>query len=504
MTMSTSSGYPVVLTADPLLMSAPRLLFDGMVLGSQTTVPFWPLACRLLAPPRRARLPRAEVAPLGLRRIEAALLGDGFTEEELVLAHPAGLARVIGPRTRLVAISSGEPLGRGMNSATMTAIAGGEIISARLFRDTLAHVRRQIAQRAPNARIVVGGPGAWQLTGDDAARRNLGISHVVTGNADGNAGTLFRAVLEDPACPVVLSGQSASAPPAICGPSLMGAIEISRGCGWGCRFCSMATEPMRDLPSSVILSDARLNVAAGQRDLVLLSEDFFRYGAEGPRVRPAALIDLLEQLRAPGDVGLIQVDHAGISSIAQTPDADLRRIQECLAGDTGWRTPWVNVGVESASADLLRRHGCQAKLGAFAGTWPETAAEQMQRLCDAGFFPLASLVMDLPGETPDDIENTRHWVQRVAHLPLAVFPVLHAPLEPGACAPRMTAAHWRLVQSCYRVNFRTVPAMVWNSHAAAGTGLPLRLLMQALGRAQATLWRALFAWHRHRAADASA
>ncbi len=488
-------GYRVVLTADRLLTAGIRMLFDGMVLGSQTTIPFWPLACRLLASPRRARLPFADVAPLGLRRIEAALFRAGFSEDDVVLAHPDGLADVIGSRTRIVAISSGEPLGIGMNSATMSAIAGGEIVSARLFRQTLARARTLTAQVAPDAVIVAGGAGAWQLAQNETARQAFGIAHAITGYADGNAGEIFRDLLEGRPRPPVIAGCGADAEsmPPIRGASAMGAIEIGRGCGWGCAFCSMARIPMRDIPEHVILADARVNAAAGQRDLAILSEDLFRYGAESARLQPEKLIALLDRLRAIDGVRLIQVDHANIASIAQVSESDLRAVRARLVGETGWRAPWINVGVESASTRLLLEHGCRAKLGPVADTWPAAAAKQMRRLCDAGFFPLASLVMGLPGETDEDVARTSDWVRTVEDLPMGVFPVFHAPLEPGATAPVPSAAHWRLIRQCYRQNFREVPGMVWNSQSAAGVGLPLRLTLQALGRAQALLWRARFA-----------
>ncbi|MBI3944451.1 MAG: hypothetical protein HY321_00880, partial [Armatimonadetes bacterium] len=231
--MPPPSGYPVVLTADRTLMADYRLLFDGMLVASQTTTTPRFLMDALLMPAARSRNGRARVAPLGLRRIEAALLSAGFDAAEVAVVDEAGLERAIGPDTRVVGITSGEPTGRGMNTTTMTAVAGGRIYPEAMFRRLARAVRVRIAACGAPARVVLGGPGAWQVAGADAARRELGVNHVVTGYAEGNAPALFRSLLKGEALPAVIDGEGASAAdvPPIRAASTMGVVEISRGCG---------------------------------------------------------------------------------------------------------------------------------------------------------------------------------------------------------------------------------------------------------------------------------
>ena len=136
------SGYPIVLTADRTLLSNYELLFDGMLAASQTTTTPKIIMDGLLLP----RLPvvqgRAGLAPLGLRRIEAALRQGGFSAEEVIITTGELLGQVVGSATRIIAISSGDPLGRGMNSNTMSAIAGGMGYPEAMFRRLLRQVRR--------------------------------------------------------------------------------------------------------------------------------------------------------------------------------------------------------------------------------------------------------------------------------------------------------------------------------------------------------------------------
>jgi len=271
-------GYPVVLTADRTLMAAYRLLFDGMLAASQTTSMPWPLMKLLLLPKNGGHAGGARVAPLGLRRIEAALIAGGFPPESVIVVDPDFLPAVIGPRTEIVGISSGEPSGLGMNTSTMVGVAGGRIYPAVMCEQLVETVRQLVAQRAPRAKIVLGGPGAWQVAGNPASSATA--DHLITGYAEGNVAELFTSIRRGEA-PPVMEGQGPSADriPRIRGATTMGAVEISRGCGLGCDFCTIRRTPMQHLPAETILADVQTNLAAGIRDVALLSEDFFRFGA---------------------------------------------------------------------------------------------------------------------------------------------------------------------------------------------------------------------------------
>lgn len=497
--MSRTDGATVVLTADRSLMAGYDLLFDGMLVASQTTTTPRPILSSLLMP-ACPLLPdgRARLAPLGLRRIEAALLRSGFARDEVVVAPPGHLDDVIGPSTRVVGIATGEPAGRGMNSSTMVTLSGGMIYPQKLFREVLAEVRSLVERRAPGACVVIGGPGAWQLR-NDADRRSLGVDHVVVGYAESCVGAAFRAIVDGGSFDEVLPAESVDAAdiPAIVGASTMGVVEISRGCGLGCQFCTIAHTPMQHLPSETILSDVRTNVAAGQPNVALLSEDLLRYGGRGFAVDPGALVSLLRAVRAVPGVGLIQVDHANVASVARYGDADLSAVHTALATGPRHEFVWINVGVETASGRLLRANGGGPKMaGCSDDEWGELCRTQVTRLCRAGFFPLVSLVIGLPGETDQDVERTIDWVRSVSGERLSLFPMLCAPTDdsPAIDAREMSRNHWRLIRACYHMNFRWVPHMYWDNQTGAGVPLWRRMALQALGRGQVLQYNALFAW----------
>lgn len=506
--MGTPNGYTVVLAADRALMADYRLLFDGILACSQTTTTLPPVVRPCLLPRARAAGTRAEIAPLGLRRIEAALVRNGFTRDEVAVVDGDHLRQAVGPATRVVGVSTGDPTGLGMSTTTVCAITGGTGIPQVMFGKLMKKVRRAVLLAGGGARVVAGGPGVWQLVQHPETREALGISHVITGYAEGNVADLFRALGEGEDLPGVVLGENVPAAqvPPILGASTMGVVEISRGCGLGCPFCTIARTPMEHLPQETVVSDAETNVAAGQTDVCAISEDLFRYGAEGLRARPRSLIALLARLREIDGLGLIQTDHGNVASMSQYTDAELAEVRALLVGPTGQEYPWINIGVETASGALLKANGCAAKMAPFAEhQWADACAAQLNRLCRAGFFPMASIVIGLPGETTEDTRRTLEWVESVAAERLAVFPVLYAPIDgrPPVTARSLTRSQWRLIKTCYKLNFKWIPRMYWDNQRAAGAGLTRRLVMRALGYGQIALWTILLALRSRGSRDAA-
>ncbi len=496
----SAQGFPIVLAADRSLTAAFPLLFDGMLAASQTTTTPRFLLDGLLQPrPAGGGCP-APLAPLGLRRVEAALRRDGFAEDAVVVTTADGLDRAIGTATRVIGIATGEPLGRGMNSSTMAAVAGGRAWPEALFMELLADARR-LRRRCPEARIVVGGPGAWQLAADEAARRRLGVDHVITGYCEESVAAVMRGLIGGADQAPVIEGVAPSAEriPPIVAPATFGAVELSRGCGWGCAFCAMAGTPMRHLAAPQVLADVDTNLAGGWRHAALLSEDLFRYGGRGAQPQPEALLALLAAMRERPGLGLLQPDHANLASLAMWSDAQLVELRRLLDG--GRECPvWLNCGVETADGALLAANGGAPKLGGCRPEdWAAFSSAQLRRLAGAGFLPFASLVMGLPGENPDHVEAAIRWTDGLGDTAVAVFPMVLAPVAPPWDPPLLSKAHWRLMQAAYRRNFGLVARMYDDQHRAAGSPRLRRGAATLLGYGKIWQWSGLFAWHRWRA-----
>ena len=67
-----------------------------------------------------------EIAPCGTCKVESALLMQGFAREDVIVAHPDYLEKVIGPATRVLGITENDPLGIGPATSTFHQILGGE------------------------------------------------------------------------------------------------------------------------------------------------------------------------------------------------------------------------------------------------------------------------------------------------------------------------------------------------------------------------------------------
>ncbi len=125
--MATGQGIKIVLTASATEMSDfdnnPFMAFlAGFALGP---IPIG-FARRTLYPPvDRHPDGRARYCPYGLRKVEAMLLENGFTENEVAVVHPDDLEDFVGPETRVIGISSMDPTGMGYVSKTYSNIIGG-------------------------------------------------------------------------------------------------------------------------------------------------------------------------------------------------------------------------------------------------------------------------------------------------------------------------------------------------------------------------------------------
>lgn len=135
--------------------------------------------------------------------------------------------------------------------------------------------------------------------------------------------------------------------------------------------------------------------------------------------------------------------------------------------------------------------------------WGDECAAQLRRLAAAGFIPMASIVVGLPGETTDDLRQTLEWVRALRDDCVTIFPVFFAPVD-GETPPSITSLtrlHWQLVRECYRLNFRWMPRIYWGNQTVAGVSLTKRILLQLLGKGQVLRWSGALWSHARRATE---
>jgi radical SAM superfamily enzyme YgiQ (UPF0313 family) len=167
-----------------------------------------------------------------------------------------------------------EPAGTGFVSRTYTSFVGfgGEPIAAAEFREL---VEKPILRKW-GAKIILGGPGAWQIH-KAKLQKKYGIDCVVMGEGEKTALKIFRmALYGEELSPVVeTEPPDPEEIPCIVHPSIFGIVEVMRGCGRGCRFCSPTLRRRYSFPLEHILKEVKLNASNGTK-MIGLGRSFCR------------------------------------------------------------------------------------------------------------------------------------------------------------------------------------------------------------------------------------
>ncbi|MHA1595449.1 MAG: B12-binding domain-containing radical SAM protein [Candidatus Baldrarchaeia archaeon] len=457
------NGYEIVLTAERCLMSD----YNGAIfLGFCACGPknMWPpfLFFRLICPPApKKKNGEAILAPYGLRKIEAALLEYGFSRDQVIVAHPEKLKKVIGPNTKIVGISTNDPLGKGPASTTFsgeTGLVNQESYNAWKFRELVTNP----LLKKWEAKIVVGGPGAWQLVPDET-RKRLGIDVVVVGEGENVVPPLFEKIINGEDVPEVVKGDvvEVSQMPIIRGGTVGGIVEIARGCGRGCRFCVPTLARLRSRPLEHILEEVRVNVSVGQTQIILHAEDILRYNARGLDIDPDAVLKLFDAVSSFEGVTGVGPSHFALASVASQPKL-VKEIGEMLESrDKFGPTPWMagQTGIETGSPRLIEKL-MRGKVKPFKPEeWPDVVEKAFAICEESKWVPCATLIMGLPGETPDDVIKTIELLDRLKSYKSLVVPLFFVPL--GALSKEkpftiydLTDEHWELLLTCWKYDVK--------------------------------------------------
>ncbi len=481
----------IVLTADRTLMADYELLLEG-ILGTVSTTYVPESINNTLISPKAQLNGDGEVKkpPYGLRKLEAALVSHGFDQSDIAFPPPDDLHR-FRDDCRIISISSGDPLGLGMTSTVMAGLMGEDLYTEIYFRRVVAEANH-LKRDHPKIRICCGGPGIWQFMMKKEMISEMGIDHVFVGYGDKTVPEVFEDIMAGKTLPQIIDCEE----PDICdikeilGPSSMGIVEIGRGCGRGCRFCTMRDKPMVHIPKESILSDIRMNLKHGVQNIATLSEDFLRYGANSTRIDEEKVLDLYETISQLSGLRLLQLDHVNIASVASVSESALKRIHDAVSlhRPNGW--VWVNAGIETASPRLLRLIA-PGKADPFdISDWPGLIREAVQKLNDSGFMPFLSIVLGAPQETEEDVQETQEFLDSIKAMRAVVFPTFYVGVGEGESSfhmEDMDPHHWKLFSDAYEMNFKWVPELFSRNQKDGGVGLKKRFMTQATG----SLWTAI-------------
>lgn len=452
--MPDRCGKKIVLTSDPTMMSS---YHGGVMLGfaaimPKAALPGW-IFHKFFCPPVPAAADgSAAIAPCGMRKVEAALLDAGFSRDDVMVAHPNHLDRAIGPETKVVGITHDDPMGKIAVREIEEIIGKGAPYNRASFLELISHPL--IKEHRPA--VVVGGNGAWELMGED-----VDVDCIYLGEGESDFPDICNKIIAGEPAPGVVRGKAVAgdAIPVNRGATIGGIVEIGRGCWRGCAFCSPAMRSLRHRPLEKILEDVRVNLAAGQEDIILHSEDVFSYGYSNGRPNERRILEMVRAVKRLGPK-TIDLSHLSLASVHCNPDL-LRKISQAVGvgSDQNHMSAWV--GIETGSCRILKMHMPNKALPGEIESWPEMVRECYSLFEEQSWLPVASLVLGLPGETREDVLKTTELVESLMDYTGLMLPLFFTTIADtvlggarGFGKKDALPEHWQLVGLCLEYNLR--------------------------------------------------
>ena len=457
------ANYPkVVLTADRTLMSPYRGISLASFFGCAPAIDinrdhssFWYHVFGNQVTPRMLfdficnPIPHtnglANYAPYGLRKVEASLVRDGYSRDDVVVAHPDHIEKFIGPGTEVVGTYEMDPLG--MGPVTMTFTYGRKQMSFDEFYSRELHLRIKAAKErnGSNAKVVAGASGTWQYNYDPSKIEEYGLYGIVEGDLggigpemDGAGGMFFDALINgemETANPFKKNKfkveikefnrdqqkyhgrfihyrdePSVEEIPTIINPSMHGMVEVMRGCGRGCKFCDVTLRPLRYYPVEKVQKEIMINMKYGGADNAWIhSDDIFVYGMN-PRttknMQPnrEALEELFKGIMATG-IGHTNPTHGTLAG-AIADERLIPNISKIIRASPENHIG-IQCGFETGSIRLIGKYA-DRKLAPFKPSeWHWVVKKSVKTLNENYWVPAFTLIMGLDNnETAEDSWDT--------------------------------------------------------------------------------------------------
>jgi len=389
----------------------------------------------------------ANYAPYGLRKVEAALIRDGYSREDVVVAHPDYIEQFIGPETQAVGTYEMDPLG--MGPVTMTFTYGRRQMSYDEYycRDLHHRINKAKARNGSKAKVIAGASGTWQYNYDPAKIEEYGLYGIVEGDLGGigpeidgasAGGKFFDALIDgemDTANPFKKSKfkidikefsrngreyhgrfihywdePSVEDIPNIVKPSMHGMSEVMRGCGRGCKFCDVTLRPLRYYPVEKVQKEIEINMKyGGLNNAWIHSDDIFVYGLN-PRttknMQPnrEALEELFKGIMATG------IEHTnpthGTLAGAIADERLIPNMSKIIRASPDNHIG-IQCGFETGSTRLIGKYA-DRKLAPFKPVeWHWVVKTGVKTLNEHYWVPAFTLIMGLDNdETPEDSWET--------------------------------------------------------------------------------------------------
>jgi len=408
----------------------------------------------------------AVVMPYGARVTEAILLRH-YPPEDVAVCQADDLHRFIGPRTRVLGVSVHNPIGVAFSTGVYSNIFGSSARPINAYETDRVFSHPSVRKYRP--RVIVGGAGAWQIEKTDAFDR-LGVDCVVIGRGEAVIADLFARADERKSLPRVVHAPEATLEQLVLPRkrSTYGIVEMTRGCGRQCAFCTPTLETRLSVPAEALVEVARANIRDGGRVVFPVSEDLFLYGARTPFYVPNAdaLVSLYEAIAAIEGVDYVPLSHATLTPALVNPHL-VEELSRILLTKSVLRNPASThpdrtflsplIGIETGSPRLAALAMSGKALPFDIRDWQDIVVEGIQILNRNNWFPVCTFVVGMPGETDDDMRQSLDLLHRLRRNKIIYVPSLFTPLEDTRMAgghglrPReLTKLQWEFILTAWR------------------------------------------------------
>lgn len=430
--------------------------------------------------------------PAGVRLVEASLLRE-FSPDDIVCCYPSDLHKFIGPRTRVIGVSTHNPLGVTFAAGVYASIFGSskEPINSHYAKE-LFYTLKASPHRA-NFKVIVGGSGGWQISETDSFA-DLGVDCVVDGRSESeDVLTLFRQAIAGQDLPLNATVTHPKQRDALLTPrkrTTFGVVEMTTGCGRRCQFCLPDLNPQIDFPKSSIMEAVRANVENGNRQISLATEDMFIWGQVGtgtPFYFPnrEALVNLFREVVETPGVDNHLLSHSTMAPVVVDPTL-IKQLSGLLLDKSPVKLPRVSshpegrilsplIGMETASVRIAKQI-MPGKSAPFPiDEWPSVLIQGLTILNKNNWFPVITLMIGNPGETDDDCKATLDLLYEVERRGLFAFfvPSIFTPLhdtrmgtKQGVSESReMSSLQWQIMMKCWKMSMKPALHSWWGPTA---------------------------------------
>jgi radical SAM superfamily enzyme YgiQ (UPF0313 family) len=415
----------------------------------------------------------AMFAPYGLRKVET-MLTEAFGRGNVVVSHYDNLDKFIGPDTKLVCISTMDPMGLAYVSTTYNSLLGfgGEALNSFEFQKLIEHP--SIQKYKP--KIMVGGSGVWQIR-DAGYQSTFGIDVLMQGESEQDLiPTVKKLITGKPVDNYIVTRKpDYEQIPFICGAATYGTVEITRGCGRGCQFCSPTMRRKHSFPLEHIMKEVEISVKSGSKMIFANSEDVFLYKShKGFLPNRPEIVKLFRSIADYPGVEQIHLSHASLAPIIYDPKV-LEELSPILLEKTdrlhsGKKFVTVEVGIETGSVKLMKKYMKGKAKPYSVDNWPELVVEGIGNMNDNDWYPLCTIMTGMPDETDDDVRATLDLLDDLKGAKMFYTPVLFIPLPQAMLSDarrinldHLSALQWEFITTCWRnnVDFWLRPGSQW-------------------------------------------